>query len=345
MLLSLSKAQLERYFQLIDYTKEPFPTIETLEALYQKHITKIPYGNYGLFEPGAPTEYPQTEEAWSQAFDEIFDQKRQVRSAEGNNLLQAALRTMGFELTIVHSAIAGIPSGASTQTVLRQHAVVRIKGERYFIASHFNTATILNPIILPKENGEQMIEQYSQCFKIAKENDIFSISLQKLNAEGILDFQPLFSFSIPDGPGEVLMTQQEPTASSIFIVSIPKIDRGVTNRWQQIWIGPKVYGSVEKQSIFMEQNGQSNPLRTESIDSREDLNRIAQREFGLNFEGKVLHCPLFPWSAAEAATASVSPVLPGFERKLQLNKNPEVGAVPAERKTPSDKKSTHFSLS
>jgi N-hydroxyarylamine O-acetyltransferase len=90
---------LEAYFRRIDYAGPRQPTLAALRALHYAHLLAVPFENLDI-HLGRPIVLDET-----RLFEKIVEQGRGGFCYEQNGLFAAALRAMGFSVTLLEARV------------------------------------------------------------------------------------------------------------------------------------------------------------------------------------------------------------------------------------------------
>lgn len=115
----------EAYFQRIGYTGTPQPNYETLKALHRAHLLTITYENLDIHLG----RYLPLDEA--AMYEKIVVQRRGGWCYEMNGLFAWALRQIGFQVTLLASAVNRQINGANAE---RNHLILRVDLDQPYLA-------------------------------------------------------------------------------------------------------------------------------------------------------------------------------------------------------------------
>jgi N-hydroxyarylamine O-acetyltransferase len=141
-------AELDAYFERIDYRGPTAPTLETLSRLVERHAHAIPFENVEVLAGRVP------ELSTAALVDKIVRRGRGGYCFEQNHLMLAVLRRLGFEVRGQEARVrVGVPAereSARTHMTLR----VTLAGEDWHVDVGFGSMAPVAPLRLA-ERGEQ----------------------------------------------------------------------------------------------------------------------------------------------------------------------------------------------
>jgi N-hydroxyarylamine O-acetyltransferase len=134
---------LAAYLERIGYERTPQPDLETLVGVHRAHLLTITYENLDIhLGRTLSLDMPHI-------FDKLVTRRRGGWCYEMNGLLAWALREIGFEVTMLASAVGRQTAGANAEG---NHLILRVQLDRPYLADVGFGNGLLEPI--PLEPGE-----------------------------------------------------------------------------------------------------------------------------------------------------------------------------------------------
>jgi arylamine N-acetyltransferase len=174
----------EKYLKKLEIEIELNPDEPTLKYLTRKHSTKIMYQNLELLEEGLKEK--QTRDFVSLKFTDLYEdllvKKKGGFCFQLNCFLHYVLLNLKYE---IHQVKATIYNDFPTHSVL----IVDLNEKLYLIDVGFGYNSLMEPVLLPKEEGEFCFSLYEDNYKIKYNNEIYTLEI-KINEE----FMKMYSF-------------------------------------------------------------------------------------------------------------------------------------------------------
>jgi N-hydroxyarylamine O-acetyltransferase len=142
---------LQRYLNRINYTGDLTPTLATLTALHRAHLLAISYENLNI-HLGRTLTLDQED-----IYQKIVLQERGGWCFEMNGLFAWALRELGFEVTLLASAVNRAAQGAQAE---RNHLILLVQLEQPYLVDVGFGNGFLEPLPLQPGQYRQGIFEY-----------------------------------------------------------------------------------------------------------------------------------------------------------------------------------------
>ena len=175
---------IDAYFERIDYKGDRAPTLETLQAIHQKHAATIPFENLNPLL------------RWAVKLDIGSLQQKIIREHRGgycfeqNILLSHMLKALGFKVTWLAARVLWNRPAGVVNPKTHMLLLVKVKNESYIADVGFGGCTLTAPIQLiigPEQSTPH------EPFRLTKKNEDIVLEV-KLREE----WKPLYYFNLQE---------------------------------------------------------------------------------------------------------------------------------------------------